>query len=158
MSEAADKKHCDPDSFAHPFTLCLATFVSKVPIAPERRDLEAFWCVKEQDLYFHTEGSERLDENGSYRIARQQMLQPRATGKQGGKNSKLYSCWVFQGFVVLLFLWLWVLPLMLKTHTSQCKPLKFTGYFPQHLPETATKERDGHLNNLDSIHLLHSRL
>lgn len=114
--------------------------------------------LRHKILYFHTEGSESLDENGSYCIAQQQILQPRATGKQGGKSSKLHSYCVFQDFVGLLFLWLLVLLLMLKTHTSKCKPLKFTGYFPQYLPETVTKEIDGHLINLDSIHLLHLRL
>lgn len=37
----------------HALTLCIVTAcISKVPVASNPRDLEAFWCVKALDIIF----------------------------------------------------------------------------------------------------------
>lgn len=48
----------DPDSPHTCSSLCIVTAcISKVPVASNPRDSEAFQCVKALDLYSNTEGS-----------------------------------------------------------------------------------------------------
>lgn len=53
MSQVANEKHNDPDSFTHTFTLCIViACISKVPIASKPGGLEVFWCVKALDFIY----------------------------------------------------------------------------------------------------------